>query len=56
MKLQHISYDLAAVVAAQVKAGKSLDQIARAMHISVQTAAGAFSRWSLLQRESAKPD
>lgn len=51
MNFQHISADLAAVVAAQVKAGKSLQQVARDMHISIETAIAAMSKSSLLHRE-----
>lgn len=50
MNFQHISGDLAAVIAAQVKAGKSLQQIARDMHISVDVAAAALHKWSFVSQ------
>lgn len=52
MNLQHISADLASVVAAQVKAGKTLHQVARDMHISIEMAISAMSKWSLINRET----
>jgi hypothetical protein len=50
MNLLHVSDDLAATVAAQMKAGKPLQRIARDMHISLEMATAAASRWTLLQR------
>lgn len=50
MNYHHITYDLAATVAAQVRAGKTLQKIARDMHITVEVAAAAFSRWNQLEK------
>ncbi|HYF91268.1 MAG TPA: hypothetical protein VD969_03370 [Symbiobacteriaceae bacterium] len=50
MNLLHITDDFAAIVAAQVKAGKTLHQIARDMHISIEMAASALSKWSRIHR------
>ncbi|HYF79499.1 MAG TPA: hypothetical protein VD973_20530 [Symbiobacteriaceae bacterium] len=50
MNFQHISGDLAAVIVAQVKAGKSLQQIARDMHISVDVAAAALHKWTFVSQ------
>ncbi|MDF2629664.1 MAG: hypothetical protein K0R39_3495 [Symbiobacteriaceae bacterium] len=50
VNFQHISGDLAAVIVAQVKAGKSLQQIARDMHISVDVAQAALHKWSWVSR------
>jgi hypothetical protein len=50
MNYLHVSDDLAAVVATQMKAGRSLQQIARDMHVSVQVVACAASRAALIER------
>lgn len=50
MNLLHISDDLAATVAAQLKAGKPLQRIARDMHISLEMASAAIGRWTLIER------
>ncbi|HYF76192.1 MAG TPA: hypothetical protein VD973_03580 [Symbiobacteriaceae bacterium] len=43
----NINDELAPKVAAQVKAGKMLHQVAQSMQIDVETAALAFIRWSV---------
>jgi len=52
MKMLHVSDGVAAVVAAQVRAGKSLQQIARLMGMSVEMVAVAAQKGSLIERKA----
>lgn len=52
MRMLHVSVDIAVVVATQVKAGKSLQQIARQMGISVEMATIALQKAFLIERKA----
>lgn len=52
MKMLHVSVDIAATVATQVKAGKSLQQIARQMGITIEVANIALQKAFLLERKA----